>query len=120
MTQRRKSVDWDKVIVGAGLLALGGGAYYYLRDGAGSKKTTALLPKSLEDRLDYVVEALNKNFDQRWVNVGLDFLQTALAKVLPPPLIALIEFVLKAEHLGVANEWLGPQKRAHAARLATS
>jgi hypothetical protein len=120
MTQRRKSVDWGKVAAGAGLLALGGTAYYYLRDGAGAKNTTALLPKSLEDRLDRVVETLNQNFDERWVNMGLDFLQTALAKALPPPLIGLIEFIMKAEHLGIANEWSGPQKRAHAANLATS
>jgi hypothetical protein len=118
MKRTDKSDVWGAVLKGAGVLAAGG-VLYYLIDGAGSQKTSALIPKSIEDRLDHVVDALNQSFDQRWVDVSLQFLQEALASVLPPALVTLIGFIVQAEKFGLQNGWNGPQKKRHALSLAT-
>ena len=122
MKRSKKSFDWGaaaKVAVGAvGAFAAGGGIYY-LSLGAGSKKNTALIPKSIEDRLDHVVDALNETFDKKWVDKGIQVLEAVLARTLPPAVVALIEFVVQAEKLGLQNEWEGQQKKRHALSLTT-
>ncbi|MDI1444857.1 hypothetical protein [Polyangium sp. 6x1] len=103
----------EKIVLGVlGALASVAGAtgLYYLLAGAGKDKNAALIPDSIEDRLDMVVESLNETFGKSWGRYAI----SALKKALPAPLVALVQFVHAAEqHRGVS----GAQKRAYATQL---
>lgn len=101
----------------AAALGVGAGLFYYLRAGLG-KKDSALIPESIEARIDKVVETLNQKFGKRWVNRGVSTLQAGLAVVLPTPLVGLIELVHRVEHLAEQNGWKSSEKRAHAVQMA--
>lgn len=106
------------LLIGGGLVATG--LLYYLGAGLGRDKNAALIPDAIEDRLDTVVEALNKRFGKTWANGGLAALKRTLEQTLPGPLVALVDVVVAAEKAGQQNGWNGVQKRTHAAHLATA
>ena len=120
MARKAKPQGWIGLAIAGGAAALGTAAYYYLRDGAGSEKDAALIPKVIEDQLDRVVDALNQHFGRKWVNLGLGALQKGLASVLPLQLVSLVEFVHQAEEIGLQKGWSGAQKQRHASALASA
>lgn len=120
MTLERVSTEKKVALaVGGGLVGLVGcAALYYLMAGAGSEKNAALIPDSIEARLDTVVDALNDQFGKQWVDFGIAVLQAGLAKILPPALVALVAAVYKSEQAYWRHS--GACKRRHAIRFAWS
>ena len=107
----------EKVVLGAAAAA-GAIGLYYLLAGAGRANNAALIPDAIEDRIDAVVDALDERYGKAWAQLGLGALQAGLRKVLPAPLVALVDAVYAAEQYGRRHGWTGPQKRAHATRAA--
>lgn len=102
---------------GAGLLVVGGGLLlYYLKAGAGSEKNAALIPDTIEKKLDMVVDKLNRKFNKRWGNLTI----AALSAALPKELVGLVNSVVTAEQVGKRMGWTGPQKHKYAVGLATA
>lgn len=116
----RRQSNEDKLFAVAGTaLAVGAGGFllYYLLSGAGSQKDAPLIPDSIEKHLDIVVDALNQRFGKSWVNLGIQVLEAALSKALPPPVVALISIVHQAERVGVQQSLSGSQKKYVAMQL---
>jgi hypothetical protein len=123
---RRTQTDDDDVVkwilVGGAALA-GAFGLYYLVAGAGPDKDAALVPNSLEDKLDRVVSVLNQRLGKAWVDRGLNYLQSFLAGVLPAPLVGLVGAVYQAEIWAKQQRSYGyvmpsGQKRSFAAEQA--
>lgn len=104
-----------KLLTGLGLSAVVG-LLYYVVAGAGSERNAALIPDSIEARLDKVVDTLNRQYGKQWVAFALSALQEGLSKLLPAHLVALVAAVYKAEqaHWGLR----GDVKRRHATQYA--
>lgn len=110
------------LIIGAAMTAataLGVGLLYYLKSGTG-EADASLIPSSVEQRLDRLVEALNKRFGKQWVTEAMGTLKAGLEKVLPAPLVALVEVVHRIEKQGQEAGWSGSQKLRQAAAMARS
>ena len=108
------------LIIGAAMTAataLGVGLLYYLKSGR-AEADASLIPNSIEQRLDRLVETLNQRFGKQWVTEALGALQAGLEKVLPAPLVALVEVVQRDEKKGQEAGWSGSQKLHHAAEMA--
>lgn len=99
--------------------ALGVGLLYYLKSGIGDSRSS-LIPNSIEERLDRLVEALNQRFGKQWVTQALSSLQAGLEKFLPAPLVALVEVVYRVEQTGQEAGWSGAQKRREAVEMASA
>jgi hypothetical protein len=54
----------------------------YLTSGRG-EENSPIIPDSLEDKIDLVVDRLNKKFGSQWVTFGLDVLQAHLQRTVP-------------------------------------
>lgn len=54
----------------------------WLTTGRG-QDNSPLIPDKIEDRIDFVVNSLNKRFGSQWVTFGLDALQGYLEKAFP-------------------------------------
>ena len=80
-----------------GLVATGAALLYFVKAGAGSENDAALIPNSIEAKLDRIVDALNQRFGRQWVNQGLARLEQGLTGFLPAPLVAMVEVVHKTE-----------------------
>jgi hypothetical protein len=91
---KRNNDDWWKV-----LLFMGGGALvlYYTQTGRGEENNAALIPDSLEDRIDRVVARFNSRFGQVWVDRSFDMLSSYLKTVLPSDVVALVSVVYQVE-----------------------
>jgi hypothetical protein len=84
----------EKWMIGLGAAFVGVFLYYSY---AGKGKDNALLiPDALENRLDHLVDALNRAFGQSWVNAGMSTLQTHIAHTMPG-LAGLVNAVYRAE-----------------------
>jgi hypothetical protein len=93
MGQKKGDDGWWKLL----LLILAVGGLYYTQAGRGEENDAALIPNSLEGRIDRVVAELNKQFGKRWVDWGMGALKSHLQKVLPPQVVALVEVVSAVE-----------------------
>ena len=98
------------------LLGVGGALLYYGLSAASSRKGAALIPDSIERRLDTVVEKLNARFGHGWAKLGVATLSAAL----PGPLVMLIGAVQKAEEMGLHEKLTGKQKHERAVHLASA
>lgn len=108
------------LIIGAAMTAataLGVGLLYYLKSGS-AEADASLIPNSIEQRLDRLVETLNQRFGKQWVTEALGTLQAGLEKILPAPLVALVEVVHRVEKKGQEAGWSGSQKLHQAAAMA--
>lgn len=112
---RRKS-DGNKVL-GFLLIGLGAVCLYYLKAGTGQGNNAALLPDSLEDRIDRLVDTLNAKVGKNWGNWGAAFLKSYLQNVLPPTVVALVDVVYAVEQEGKRTRMTGQAKRQLAAAL---
>lgn len=88
---KRGGGDGGKVLVTIGVVVL----LAWLLSGRG-KRNASLVPDSIENELDRMVEALNRKFGHRWVTLGLDTLQTYLQRTFPGP-AGLLNTVLWVE-----------------------
>jgi hypothetical protein len=119
MFKRKNRKNLLGILIGAGsvvTLGLGAALLHYLRSGVGDADAS-LIPNSIEERLDKVVEALNKKFGKRWVNRGVATLQAGLSTVLPAPLVGLVEVVHRVEHLAEQHGWKSQEKLTQAAGM---
>jgi hypothetical protein len=91
---KKNNDDWWKI-----LLFVGGGALllYYAQAGRGEDNNAALIPDSLEDRIDRVVAKLNNQFGQRWVTLSFDLLSSYLKSVLPTDVVRLVGVIHQVE-----------------------
>lgn len=91
---KKKNDDWLKF-----LLFIGGGALllYYTQAGRGEENNAALIPDSLEDRIDRVVARLNGRFGQAWVDRSLNVLNSYLKTVLPSNVVTLVSVIYQVE-----------------------
>lgn len=110
----------EKTALAVGGSFIGGVLLYYLVTGTRSDKNAVLIPDAIEDRLDVVVEALDRQFNRLWVDRGISVLKSVLSKTLPASVVALVDVVVAAEKAGQQQGWRGYQKRAHAVRLANA
>lgn len=119
---RRKTNHTGWILAGGAALAA---LLYYVKEGAGSAQDAALIPDSIEEKLDRVVDALNERFGKRWVDRGLAALERGLSSVLPTPLVALVSAVHQAEQWAKQQRnygrmVTGSQKRSYATSIYAS
>jgi hypothetical protein len=100
-----------------GLLLAAGGLYYLLA-GRGEENDAALIPNTLEGRIDFLIEALNKQFGKRWVDKGLDVLKSQLEQRLPPLMVALVSVVYAVEQASRFRAMSGYDKKQAALQMA--
>jgi len=112
---KRNNDDWWKC-----LLFIGGGALllYYAQAGRGEENNAALIPDSLEDRIDQVVAKLNGRFGQAWVDRSLDVLGSYLKTVLPSEVVGLVSVVYQVELTARQIRMNSSQKQQAAVRQA--
>ena len=91
---RRKNDDGWGIALGVTIGAL---LLYYLQTGVGKENDAALIPNSLEGKIDSLVATLNQTFGKRWVDIGLYELKSYLQDRLPAPLVKLIDTVSSVE-----------------------
>lgn len=102
----------------AGLVVAGLGLLYYAQTGLGKENDSALIPNTLEGKIDALIDALNKRFDKRWVDRGVGVLKYSLHQVLPAELITLVDVVATVENL--SKGWMtGAEKKQLAVQLAS-
>ena len=97
--------DWGKVlgiVIGVGIGAI---AVYYLTAGRGEANNAALIPDDLEGRIDFVVEALNREFGKVWADRGLNALEIYLKGILPWQVVALIGVIYQVEQCPKPDSW---------------
>ena len=101
----------------AGLVVAGLGLLYYAQTGLGKENDSALIPASLENKIDAVVAALNQTFSEQWVDLEVGVLKYALRKALPADLVALVDIVVAVEKM--SKGWMsGPEKQQLAVQMA--
>ena len=122
--KKQKTSPW---LIGVTAAAAAGTAvFYYLKAGAGSGKNAVLIPDALEDKLDYVVDTLNKKFEKTWVDQGLSLLERTLATILPTPLVTLVDVVYRTEQwanerqVATGRKVPSHEKRFYAAKLCST
>ena len=98
MARKKSGGEWSgwAWLIG---ISLGAIALYYLEAGRGSENDAALLPNRLEDRIDFLVTAINKRFGKQWGNRALDVIQASLEKILPADAVALVSVIYGVEQL---------------------
>lgn len=117
MGQRKN--DGDKLL-GILLLGLGVGLLYYLKTGLDRENNAALIPDSLENRIDRVVSALNVRFGKNWGNWSTEMLQYYLQTMLPRPLVALVNVVSAVEQEARHIHMTSHTKRQRAITIASA
>jgi hypothetical protein len=103
------------VLVGLGLLVLAG-LVYYSETGQG-ENDSALIPNSLEGRIDFVVAALNRRFGKQWINMGFEVLKSYLEKT-QPSLAALVSAVVQVEQMSKSGPMNSYAKQQTAIQMA--
>lgn len=101
------------ILVGAAGVA----ALYYSQVGKGQDNDAALLPNSIEDRIDLVVAALNEHFGKQWVDLGLDALRYYIQKTLPVPLVTIVGVIVTVEQMSRRSQMSSNLKRQTAAQI---
>ena len=100
-------------------IALIGGAailYAYSTTGRGSDNSP-LIPDALEDPIDRVVAALIRAFGPKWVNWGLDALQSHIQRTMPE-VAWLVNAVHWVEQASNHTPMSGPAKKQAAIKVA--
>jgi hypothetical protein len=113
---RRNSSDGLALL----FMAVGATVLYYLYSGKGKENDAPLIPNDIEGRVDLVVASLNGQFGKHWVDFGLHALRSHLQKVLPPPVVALVNVIYNVKQFARFTQVSGYQKRRTAMGWATS
>jgi hypothetical protein len=111
----KKKSDGEKLffglLAGAGVIGL-----YYLTAGAGRENNAALIPDSIENRIDRLVATLNTQVGKDWGNRGVEALKVSLRRTLPPHLVTLVDVVYAVEQ---EARWLHTASNAKRLRAVT-
>lgn len=113
---KRKDDGWSTILMIL-LGAAGVAAIYYSQVGRGQENDAALLPNSIEGRIDLVVAALNEHFGKQWVDWGLDALRHYIQKTLPAPLVTIVGVIVTVEQISRRRRMNGILKRQTAAQM---
>jgi hypothetical protein len=100
----------------AGLVAGGLALLYYLQTGL-DKENSALIPDSVEGKIDVLVERLNKTLGKRWIDLGVWYLKFQLQNALPVSLVSLIDVVAQVENMSKHRTMWGYEKRHLAVQI---
>jgi hypothetical protein len=112
---KRKGNDGEGwLLVGLGLLILVG-VVYYSETGQG-ENDSALIPNSLEGRIDFAVAALNKQFGKQWIDAGFAELKSYLEKT-HPAVAALVDVVVRVELMSKSQQMSPTAKQQAAVRM---
>lgn len=111
-----KQKDYSWVIVG--LVTAGLALLYYAQTGMGNEKDSALLPNTLEAKINMLIAALNQRLGKRWVDFSVGVLKEPLRKMLPPSLVGLVDVVATVENTSKGTEMTGYEKQQLAVCLA--
>jgi hypothetical protein len=96
MAKKKGNEDWWI----AGLLVAGGLALlYYAQTGVGKENDSALIPNSLEGKIDALIAALNERFGKHWLDFGVVVLKRNLQSTLPTSLVSLVNIVATVENM---------------------
>jgi hypothetical protein len=112
-TERTTAGPIFKILLGA----VGVAVLYYSQVGRGQENDAALLPNSIEDRIDLVVAALNEHFGKQWVNWGLDALRYYIQETLPAPLVTIVGVIVTVEKMSRRSQMSSNLKRQTAAQM---
>jgi hypothetical protein len=115
----KRMSDEEKLLVGGALIGLGALLLYYLTAGNDRENNAALIPDTLEDRIDHVVGTLNTQVGKNWGNFGAEVLKAVLRKALPGPLVALVDAVYTVELKSRRVRMTSYTKRQRAVEIAT-
>jgi hypothetical protein len=113
---KRKDDGWGTILMIL-LGAAGVAALYYSQVGRGQENDAALLPNSIEDRIDLVVSALNEHFGKQWVDWGLDALRSHIQRTLPMPLVTIVGVIVTVEQMSRQRRMSGNLKKQTAAQM---
>jgi hypothetical protein len=95
---RKKGNDGvGELIAILGLVAVGI-ALYYDRAGRGEENDAALIPNTVEGKIDFLVGKLNERFTKQWVNQSFDVLRAYLERAYPS-IAALVGAVYWVEQM---------------------
>lgn len=115
----KKMSDGDKLLVGVSV-GLGLIGLYYLTAGYDQENNAALIPDSLENRIDRVVNTINASVGKDWGYHGAATLKFILRSALPPHLVALVDVVYAVERESLRIRMASDTKRRRAVMLATA
>ena len=94
-----------------------GGFLYYTQTGVGEENDSALIPNSLEGKIDALVTALNNRFGKGWVDVGISVLKYYVQGTLPTSFVNLVDIVAMVEN--TSKGWrTGHEKQQLAVQMA--
>jgi hypothetical protein len=100
------------------LFIIGGAAILYYAQAGRGDDNAALIPDSLEERIDLVVSRLNRQFGQGWVNWSFDMLSSYLKHTLPPAVVTLVGVIYQVELIARQVRMTSLQKQQAAANQA--
>lgn len=115
---RKKSNDgwWIGLLLGA----VGVGLIYYAQTGLGKENDSALLPNTLEDRIDALVAALNTKLGKRWLDFGVNVIMYYIQSALPAYLVTLVNIVVAVERMSRVSWMTSYEKRQLAVQMASA
>jgi hypothetical protein len=106
---------WGGLLVGLGLVILAA-VMYYDKEGR-EENDAALIPNSLEGRIDFLVGKLNERFGKEWVNKGFDFIN-AYAQQNYPVLALVVNAVVQVEQMSKGQPMNSYIKQQTAVQMA--
>jgi hypothetical protein len=115
----KKMSDGDKLLVGVSV-GLGLIGLYYLTAGYDQENNAALIPDSLENRIDHLVNTLNANVGKEWGYEVAETLKVILRRALPAHLVALVDVVYAVERESLRVRMASETKRRRALAIATA
>lgn len=108
----------DDGLLIVGLVAAGLALLYYAQTGVGEEKDSALLPNTLESKIDALIAALNQRFGKGWVDFGVTVLKNHLRKMLPISLVTLVDIVATVEVTSKVRPMTSYEKQQAAVKMA--
>ena len=114
MTKKKGNEGW----LIAGLLVAGLGLLYYVQTGFGKQNDSALLPNTIEGKIDALIAALNNRFGKRWVDLGVAALKYYLQNALPASLVTLVDVVAAVENVSEQNPMTSYDKQRLSFQMA--
>lgn len=116
MGRKRSGDDWINFLIVLGI-GVGAVALYYTQTGVGKENDSALIPNTLEGKIDRLIAVLNTKFGKGWVDMGAGVLKYSLQSALPEPLVTLVDIVVAAENESKRRRMTSSQKQQLAVHM---
>jgi hypothetical protein len=100
----------------AGLVVGGLALLYYLQTGL-DNENSALIPDTIEGKIDSLVKRLNNTFGKKWIDLGVWYLKSQLENALPANLVGLIDVVAQVENMSKHRPMRSDEKRQLAVQI---